>query len=431
MSRTRSPFVAQCAIEVLAAPSHRRFSQELLTRHRTYRFRATRLPLLTTTTGCRDLGARERLAPSRTWVHVIPHRPHSSRLTRPCRNPLRRPPRRSLLRCRRSLLRDLLLCHRQCRRLRSPVQTLLCRQQQLQTGLRLPQRQLRNHRRASRERWARCRFILHQQYEPKTAVLRQTPGTLSLMDAPHLRVTAAAATTCHWSSGIAHNAEAAESCGPVRIGLRATTRANARVPFKTRSRRKAQYLLVSSASQNATRELHSNGLAITATITTASRDSMHELHDRPARFAVRLGQMTRSAAFGLPARSATRPTSTSITGLRSVYLRSAQTTALARVRVPSRRRRCAGRRVRSTCGPRRLNGCPNGYVHDAGEQLPPRHRPPRTSATATVAGTTCGLSPNAPRTSRSPDTAVYSAKPPRVLGTRMTSRTSLRPISPA
>ena len=251
------------------------------------------------------------------------------------------------------------------------------------------------------------------------------------MDAPHLRVTAAAATTCHWSSGIAHSAAAAGLCGPVRIGLRATTRANARVPFKTRSRRKAQYLLVSSASQNATRELHSNGLAITATITTASRDSMHELHDRPARFAVRLGQMTRSAAFGLPARSATRPTSASTTGLRNVYLRSARTTALARVRVPSRRRRCAGRPVRSTCGPRRSNGCPNGYVHDAGEQLLPRHRPPRTSATATVAGTICGSSPNAPRMSRSPATDVSSAKPPRVLGIRMISPTSLRPISPA
>ena len=306
-----------------------------------------------------------------------------------------------------------------------------CRQHQPQLGLRLPQRQPRSHRPASRAPWVCCRFSPHQRHAPGTAALRQTRGMLSPTDALRRRVTAAAATTCHWSSGIAHNAAAAGLCGPVRIGLRAITRANARVPFKTRSRRKAQYLLVSSASQNATRELHSNGLAITATITTASRDSMHELHDRPARFAVRLGQMTRSAAFGLPARSATRSTLATTAGLLTVSLRSAQTIALARVRVPSRRRRCAGRRVRSTCGPRRLNGCPNGYVHDAGEQLPPRHRPPRTSATATVAGTTCGLSPNAPRTSRSPDTAVYSAKPPRVLGIRMISPTSLRPISPA
>ena len=301
-----------------------------------------------------------------------------------------------------------------------------CRQFQPQLGLRLPQRQPRSHRPASRALWACCRFSPHQRHAPGTAALRQTLCTLSLTDALHLRVTAAAATTCHWSSGIAPNAEAAGSCGSVRIGLRATTRANARAPSKTRSRHKAQYPLASYASPNATREPHFNGLAIMDTIMIALRDFMHELHAHLARFAARPGPTTRSAAFGVPARSATRSTSATTAGLLIVSLRSAQTSALARAHVPSRRRRCPGRPARSTCGPRRSSGCTNGYVHDAAAQLPPRPRPLRTSATVTVAGTTGGSSPNALLTRHSPDTVVYSAKLPRVLGTRTTSRTSLR-----
>ena len=276
-----------------------------------------------------------------------------------------------------------------------------------------------------------CRFSPHQRHAPGTAALRQTLGMLSLTDARHLRVTEAVATTCHWSSGIAPNAEAAGSCGFVRIGLRATTRANARVPSKKRSRRKAQYPLASYASPNATREPHSNGLAIMDTIMIALRDFTHELHAHLARFAARPGPTTRSAAFGVPARSATRSTLATTAGLLIVSPRSAQTSALARAHVPSRRRRCPGRPARSTCGPRRSSGCPTGYVHDAVAQLPPRSRPPRTSVAVTVAGTIGGSSPNALRMSRSPDTDAYSAKPPRVPGTRMTTRTSHRPTSPA